>query len=256
MKRSLEMLGLLALCLSAVVLMGTGCAKKVTPPPAVATTETPTPAPTVPAPTITLSASPAAIEKGQSSTLTWNTTNATNVTFSGGIGTVEATGSRSVSPSESSTYTARASGPGGTAMAEARVTVSEAPATGTLGAVRISDAEFFAANIKDVFFDYDQHDIREDAQVTLKNDARALLDAEHLRLRFTLEGHCDERGSEKYNLALGDRRANAAKEYLVGQGISAERVDTISYGKENPFCTEQNEECWQQNRRAHFVLKQ
>jgi peptidoglycan-associated lipoprotein len=122
--------------------------------------------------------------------------------------------------------------------------------------VRISDAEFFAANVKDVFFDYDRHDIREDAQATLQGDARALSDPERTRLRFTIEGHCDERGSEKYNLALGDRRANAAKEYLTRQGISADRIDTISYGKERPFCTESNENCWQLNRRAHFVLKQ
>jgi peptidoglycan-associated lipoprotein len=255
MKRSFGFLFMLALCFAAFVLLGAGCAKKVTPPPAVPKTEAPPPAPT-PAPALTLSASPAAIEKGQSSTLTWNSTNAANVTISGGIGTVEASGSRSVSPVESFTYTARASGPGGTATAEARITVSEPPPVAVPKAVRISDAEFFASNVKDVFFDYDKHDIRDDAQATLKNDARALSEPERSRLRFTIEGHCDERGSEKYNLALGDRRANAAKEYLVKIGISADRIDTISYGKEKPFCTESSEECWQQNRRAHFVLKQ
>ena len=254
MKRSFGMLVLLALCMAAIVFMGSGCAKKVTPPPAVPKTEAPPPAPPTPAPTITLSASPAAIESGQSSTLTWSTTNATDVTISGGVGTVEASGSRNVSPSESTTYTARASGAGGTATAEARVTVAPAAVVAPKP-VRISDAEFFAANVKDAFFDYDKYDIRDDAANTLKLDARSLSEPERSRLRFTIEGHCDERGSEKYNLALGDRRAYAAKEYLVKLGISADRIDTISYGKERPFCTESNEECWQQNRRAHFVLK-
>jgi len=255
MKRSYGMLCLFTLCLMAVVFVGSSCAKKVAPPPAVPKTEAPPPAP-APAPTITLSASPAAIERGQNSTLTWSTSNATNVTISGGVGTVEASGSRNVSPSESSTYTARASGPGGTATAEARVTVIAPPAVEAPRAVRISDAEFFAGNVIDIFFDYDKHDIREDAANTLKMDARALSEPERARLRFTIEGHCDERGSEKYNLALGDRRANSAKEYLVTLGINADRIDTISYGKERPFCSESNEECWQQNRRAHFVLKQ
>jgi peptidoglycan-associated lipoprotein len=256
MKKSFCMLFLLTLCLVAIVFMGTGCAKKVTPPPAVPKTEAPAPAPPTPAPTITLSASPAAIEEGQSSTLTWSTTNATNVTISGGVGTVEASGSRNVSPSESTTYTARASGAGGTATAEARLTVAAPPAVVAPKPGRISDAEFFAANVRDVFFDYDRYDIRDDAANTLKLDARALSESDRARLRFTIEGHCDERGSEKYNLALGDRRANSAKEYLVKLGISADLIDTISYGKERPFCTDSNEECWQQNRRAHFVLKQ
>lgn len=117
----------------------------------------------------------------------------------------------------------------------------------------ISDAEFFSNNVKDVFFDFDKYDIRAEAQTTLQGDERAFRDRGNIR--FTIEGHCDERGSEKYNLALGDRRANAAREYLVNLGVAADRVDTISYGKERPFCSEHNEDCWQQNRRAHFVLK-
>jgi peptidoglycan-associated lipoprotein len=112
---------------------------------------------------------------------------------------------------------------------------------------------FFSSNVKDCYFDYDKYNIRDDARDALQGDARAL--AERSGIKLTLEGHCDERGSEKYNLALGDRRANAAKEFLVGQGISSDRVDTISYGKERPVCTEHNEECWQKNRRAHFVLR-
>jgi peptidoglycan-associated lipoprotein len=71
-----------------------------------------------------------------------------------------------------------------------------------------------------------------------------------------IEGHCDNRGTTEYNLALGDRRANAAREYLVSLGVDASRIRTVSYGKERPFCTQDTEECWQQNRRAHFLFTQ
>ena len=76
---------------------------------------------------------------------------------------------------------------------------------------------------------------------------------QHPNMMFIIEGHCDERGSTEYNLALGDNRANAAKQALVQQGVAGGRIRTISYGKEKPFCTESTEACWQQNRRAHFV---
>jgi peptidoglycan-associated lipoprotein len=76
----------------------------------------------------------------------------------------------------------------------------------------------------------------------------------HPEIRFAIEGHCDERGGEEYNLALGDLRATSAKKYMVSLGIAEDRIQTTSYGKERPFCTEHNEACWQQNRRAHFVM--
>jgi peptidoglycan-associated lipoprotein len=117
----------------------------------------------------------------------------------------------------------------------------------------ISDSEFFKANIQDAYFDYDKYNIREDAREALMASVRAL--RERRSIRVTIEGHCDERGSSKYNLALGDRRANSAKEFLVSQGIDASRIDTVSYGEERPFCQEKNEQCYQQNRRAHFVMR-
>jgi len=79
---------------------------------------------------------------------------------------------------------------------------------------------------------------------------------QHPNISFTVEGHCDERGSTEYNLALGDNRASSVKNALVAGGISADRVKTVSLGKEKPFCTESNEACWQQNRRGHFVYGQ
>ena len=184
--------------------------------------------------------------------MSWNTSNATTVSIDGGVGNVETSGSRSVTPSASITYKATATGPGGTSVAEARVTVTEPPAAAPAPRA-ITDSEFFSSNVRDIYFDYDKSDIRDDARSTLQGDATALQGRS--ALKFTIEGHCDERGSEKYNLALGDRRANATKQFLVSIGVAGDRIDTVSYGEERPFCTEHNEDCWQKNRRAHFVLR-
>jgi peptidoglycan-associated lipoprotein len=246
---------LLGVLLAAIVVFGANCSKKkVTPPTATSRTETAAPVATShPAPTISLSASPSTIERGQSATITWSTSNATTVTIDGGIGTVEASGNRSVSPAASTTYSAKASGPGGTANAETRVTVTPPTGGTTSSTLTITDMEFFTTYIKDVFFDFDSFDLREDARQVLREDARAL--AERPKIQVVVEGHCDERGSESYNLALGDKRANVAKEFLVGQGISQDRIETISYGEERPFALGHDEAAWAQNRRAHFVQK-
>ncbi len=109
--------------------------------------------------------------------------------------------------------------------------------------------------IQDAYFDYDKHFLREDAQKALLADGQEL--AEILRqypdYKITVEGHCDERGSDEYNLALGDARATAARDYLVTVGVSADQVSTISYGKQRPVCSEHDEACWQKNRRVHLV---
>jgi len=255
MRRSPYMFAAAALIVLALLISGIGCAKKAPAPAPAAKVETPPPPPPppAPAPTVSLNASPSAIEKGQSTTLSWNSSNAAGVTIDNGIGTVEPSGSRTVNPSASTTYMARATGPGGNAVAEARVTVTAPPAITPPPPPAISDSAFFEANVKDAFFDYDQYSIRDDARAALQADARVL--GERPGIRITIEGHCDERGSEKYNLALGDRRANAAKEFMTSQGINAGRIDTISYGKERNFCEEHNEECWQLNRRAHLVMR-
>jgi peptidoglycan-associated lipoprotein len=106
--------------------------------------------------------------------------------------------------------------------------------------------------LTDAYFDYDQSDLREDARTALASDAEWL--KKYPTVQILIEGYCDERGTGNYNLALGDRRANAAKEYLVSLGIDGSRIKTVSYGEERPFCTESNEGCWQQNRRAHLVI--
>lgn len=106
--------------------------------------------------------------------------------------------------------------------------------------------------IQDIHFDYDKYDIRDDAKPVLKELAAFL--SNNRAARVIIEGHCDDRGTDEYNLALGERRATAAKEYLVSLGIPSNRIETVSYGEEKPLCTEGTEECWAKNRRAHFVL--
>jgi peptidoglycan-associated lipoprotein len=109
-----------------------------------------------------------------------------------------------------------------------------------------------AGLLKEVFFEFDKADIREQDRATLSQDADALKRLDFLRI--TVEGHCDERGTVEYNLALGERRAKAAHDYLVSLGVPADRLKTVSYGKEVPVCTQSGEDCWQRNRRAHFTV--
>jgi peptidoglycan-associated lipoprotein len=225
------------------ILALTGCGpkkQKTTPPP---------PPPPPPAPTASLSANPDAVQAGQSTQLTWRTENANEVTLEG-IGKVDANGSRTVTPNASTTYRVVAKGPGGTQEATARVTVAAAPPPVAASA---SEEQLFATNVKDVFFEYDSFDLRPDAQQQIAANADFL--KQHPNLRFNVEGHCDERGSTEYNLALGDSRAAAVKEGLVRGGVPANNIGTSSAGKEKPFCNESNEQCWQQNRRGHFVLQ-
>ncbi|MFI5093822.1 MAG: peptidoglycan-associated lipoprotein Pal [Candidatus Acidiferrum sp.] len=224
-----------------------GCKKKTptAPPPP------PPPPPAAAKPTVSLSANPTSINKGDSSTLSWTSTDATTLTISPEVGAVTAQGSTKVTPSDSTTYTITASGPGGSADASARVTV-EAPPPPPPPQAGPTLEEMFLRDVKDAYFDFNKADIRDDARTALGQTADFLRN--HPEVKVTIEGHCDERGSTEYNLVLGDRRAAAVKAYLVSLGISADRMNTVSYGKEKPFCTESNEECWQSNRRGHFVM--
>ena len=106
--------------------------------------------------------------------------------------------------------------------------------------------------LADVFFDLDESTIREDARGPLQKNADWM--RRWTSTRIMIEGHADERGSSEYNLALGERRADAVRDYLISLGIGADRINVVSKGKESPFCTESNESCWQQNRRGHFII--
>ena len=243
MKQSQSRWIALVFALGAILFLG-ACHKKAAPAP-------PPPPPPPPTPTATLTANPETIDKGQSSTLTWQTSNATDISIEG-VGAVQPNGTQQVTPTESTTYTLTAKGAGGTQTATARVTVNAPPPPPPPPAPSLTEEQLFAQNVKDVYFDYDKSDVRSDQQSLVQADAAFL--QQHPNMSVTVEGHCDERGSTEYNLALGDNRASAVKNALVAAGVPADRIKTVSFGKEKPFCSESNEACWQQNRRGHFVL--
>ncbi len=240
-------------------LAATGCKKKVAPPPPPPPPKEVPPPP--PPPKVSISqfvAEPSTIQRGQSATLRWEVSNATDISISEGVGTVQSRGDRQVFPNNSTTYTLTAKGPGGTDWRSATVNVTvpppppppppPAPAAKTM-------SELLSTGVQDAFFDYDKSDIREDARAALTRDSDALktIFRDLPGGTAVIEGHCDERGSAEYNLGLGDRRASAARDFLVQLGVPADRLKTISYGKERPQCTESNEDCWQKNRRVHFA---
>ncbi len=229
------------------MVVGAGCSHKV----AVKPPEAP-PAANPPAqPTVTLDVSRTNINQGQSVNLRWSATNATSVSVTPELGNVAAQGTSTISPRQSTTYTATATGPGGSATASTHVTVTVAAAAAPAPAGPTIE-EMFTREVQDAFFDYDKADIRADARQALSKTADFL--RSYPQVAIVIEGHCDERGSTEYNVALGDRRSDSAKDFLVAQGVAGDRIQTVSYGKERPFCTEGNESCWQQNRRAHFRM--
>ena len=239
---------ILTVVMSTVVVLG-GCHKKNSAPP-------PPPLPTAtaaPAPTATLTGDPATIDLGQSVVLTWHTSNATSVSIDG-VGPVNPNGTTNVTPSNSTNFHLVATGDGGTADANFRVTVRvPAPPTSDTGtSSNLPDDAAFHAAVPDIFFDYDSYDLNPTGQGTASQAASYL--NQHPNVKIIIGGYCDERGSAEYNLALGENRANAAKTALVNAGVATARIRVVSFGKEKQFCTEQNESCWQQNRRAQFNM--
>jgi peptidoglycan-associated lipoprotein len=231
----------------ATLTFAAGCHKKAVPPP-----PPPPPSPTSPAPTATITVTPSSINAGGSAVLAWRTTDATEISIDG-IGTVNAYGTQNVTPTQTTNYHLVARGSGGSTDATATLTVAAAPAP-PQAAGETMDEQIFEQNVKPAFFDYDSYEIRPDAQTVLAQNASFL--AAHPTLKVVIGGYCDDRGSAEYNLALGENRANSAKQALVNGGVSPDRIRTVSYGKEKQFCTQADEACWQQNRRAGFSLDQ
>jgi len=223
-----------------------GCEKKAVPPPA----PPPPPLAVAPVPTAQLTASPTVITEGDQVLLSWKTTDAASVSIDG-IGDVPSSGVQTVTPAVTTDYHLVAKGAGGTAEATANVTVNAKPAV-VVPLKTMSPEEEFKANVQDIFFDYDKFEVRADAEATLSKDSSYL--ATHPDVKIVIGGYCDERGSNEYNLALGQNRADAAKNALIAAGVAASRIRVISYGKEKPFCSESSEECWQLNRRAGFSI--
>lgn len=245
-----------------LTVFGVSCGKKkpIAPPPP-ATPQTTTTTNTTAKPTVEFTAEPGTLDRGQSALLKWTVSDATYISIDT-FGAVQATGSRSVSPYASTTYHLTADGPGGRTLADATLTVNvpapvapvaEAPSTSTL-----TVDQRVAQQVTDVFFGYDKYDATDDARATLTKDAAAIksIVTDFPNAVFMIEGHCDDRGSAEYNLALGDRRAASSREFLVQLGVAEVKLRTVSYGKERPQCTEADESCYARNRRAHFALAQ
>jgi peptidoglycan-associated lipoprotein len=245
----------------ALVLSVTACKKKVAPaappaPPAAVTPPAPPPAPAA-ARIVNFTVEPSSIQRGQAATLAWQVANATDIAIDNGVGAVQANGNRQVFPTNTSTYTLTARGAGGTdtRSVTVEVTAPPAPPPPPPAAPKVSGADMLSREAADALFDYDKSDIRGDAMQALTRDADLLkrIFAADPSFSVMLEGNCDERGSAEYNLGLGDRRSTSAKDYLVQLGVPADKLHTISYGKDRPACTEATEDCYQRNRRVHLA---
>jgi peptidoglycan-associated lipoprotein len=240
---------LTCLVLLAAIVGFAGCKKKTPPPTSTA------PEVNAPAPTAQLTATPTSITAGDQVVLSWRTSNATGVSIEG-VGDVPSSGVKTVTPSESTSYHLVARGDGGSADATARVTVNPVQnavaVNNDMSSSNLTEEEQFKANVQDIFFDYDSYDVGSNASGALSKSAAFL--AQHPNIKVLIGGYCDERGSNEYNLTLGQSRATSAKNALVQAGVAENRIRVVSYGKEKPFCTESTEECWQQNRRAGFTI--
>lgn len=244
-----------------LALFAAGCKKEAPPPPP---PPPPPPAPEpAPAASVSITAEPSSIERGKSATLKWSSTNAASASINQGIGAVATSGSREIFPTRTTEYVITVKNADGKeASASALVTVRAPPPPPPPPPPKPDLSEAFSGmvnsgEIKDAFFDYDKSDIRSDAEAALRGDATALrkLIAEYPAAAFLIEGHCDERGTTEYNLALGDRRTKAAREFLINLGIPASKLSSLSLGEERPQCTDETEACYQRNRRAHLTLK-
>src|SRR5262245_60322026 len=215
-----------------------------------------------PEPRVSLTAEQSALELGQSTKLRWSAENAKIVTITG-LGEVQSSGEREISPRASTTYTATALGDGGSATASARVTVTEPPPPPqpqppAPEPVKVpSGAEQFKAVAKSIFFDYDKSDLLQPEQDKLRTLAEWLNLERNRSIAFRIEGNCDPRGTAEYNLGLGDRRARAIQAFLVSLGVDPGRMETMSYGSEKAQGTDEGSSSsppsWAYDRRGDFV---
>jgi len=184
----------------------------------------------------------------------WEAANAEVVVIDQGIGEVDKSGRLRVFPTQTSSYRIVAVGPGGNTEKTVTLEVGKLPGIGEeeLGGKTL--AERFVYFIKPVFFKYDSSDLGDEAKLTLDGNIRWLVRPENKSLAIVLEGHTDARGSSEYNLALGDKRAQVVRAYMVAHGVDPSRLITISLGEERPFDLRSAEDAYALNRRVHFVL--
>jgi outer membrane protein OmpA-like peptidoglycan-associated protein len=215
-----------------------------------------------PRPGVSISLDRDAITRGQSASLKWSSTNADRVEISE-LGTVTSSGSRVVSPSQSTTYTATATSAGGTDTASARLTVTEetpvAPAESRprTNPPNPTIAALFNQWVQPVYFEYDQAELLAEAKDKLRRAAQWLTEGPNRSIAFRIEGNCDPRGTEEYNIGLGERRAQSAREFLVSLGVEQGRIQTVSYGEERASGASEgaaeSRGTWAHDRRDDFI---
>lgn len=211
-------------------------------------------------PQLKIQLEPTEISSGDSALLTWESSNASQVSIEPAIGVVDPSGRIKLYPEQSTEYTVTASGPGGSVSE--KVSVSIIQGAGRVGGITSEDLDqplgedAFEASVRPVFFPFDSYSLSDEARLTLDKSIRWLNMFENMHIRFVIEGHTDSRGTEEYNLALGDKRAAVVKDYMVQNGIDPDRIMTVSMGEERPFDTSGTERGHALNRRAHFVLMQ
>ena len=208
-------------------------------------------------PSLEIHVEPSVIQIGGSALLSWETRGADEVRIDQGIGAVDPSGRIKLFPEATTSYRVSATGPGGTVDRSVTIEVS---ADGT-GAIDQEDLlpirdDAIPFGVEPVFFDFDSSVLDAQDTATLEANVRWFSQPENAHVRFVLEGHCDERGTDEYNLALADKRAQMVRRFLLDSGIDPGRMATIALGEERPFDTGQSEEAWASNRRVHFVLIQ
>lgn len=264
MSRSNSRLLATSLVIAAVITGACGRRPPPLPPPPVAThppaTETRTGStapdpPSVLVPTLDVRIEPPSIKRGESALLIWQAQHSDRVTIDHNIGVVDTAGKIKFFPDETTTYRAVAEGAGGRTEKIVTVDVSVGPGrVSEEDLLQGSVEEQFEQSVKPIFFSFDKATLGSEAKEDLEGNVRWLQREENSHLRFVLEGHCDERGSEEYNLALGDIRAQVVRSYLLEQGVDPSRITAISLGEERPFDSRRTEEAWTLNRRVQFVL--
>lgn len=207
-------------------------------------------------PVLELRIEPSRINRGESALLTWESQNAAEVQIAPNIGPVDLEGRIKFFPDDTTTYSVTARGPGGSTTRTVTVEVDSERGQGLSveDVTGLSLADQFSQFVKPVFFAFDSAELSEEAKSVLDDNIRWLSRLDNNRISFVLEGHADERGSEEYNLALGDMRAQVVERYLVANGIDLSRIQTVSLGEERPFLSGTTEDAYAQNRRTHFVL--
>lgn len=237
------------------------------PPPPEARVPAPAPEPdatpregVVAAPQLTVFVEPEEIAPGESALLTWESKGATRVWIEPNIGDVDTSGRIRFFPDRTTSYTVSAEGPGGRISREVQVQVGPRLTPGGDQDVREEELEAvplerrFEEEVRPVFFPFDSAELTEEAKLVLEANLRWLMRSENRHVRVRLEGHTDQRGSEEYNLALGDRRAQVVRDYLISRGMDPNRLETFSWGEEKPRVPGTTEEAYAQNRRTEFVL--